>query len=215
MASLVLARGGCAIYRVGRGLSRSATTRAALYQAAPPNSHGIRVLPTDRPEAFVVGLLRPQLFASRGLLSMSTYAREVVLTHERAHILRRDPLRALIASGLLAFHLPGIAGTIRRRLQTTAETAADAHAASAVGDNARVADVLVRLVRAHHALPIYSLGFDGAKLEVRVHRLLAPAGRNFLGPAMLSFAALAAVSLTVLFAEPIHHAVGTFLDLLG
>lgn len=213
MAGFIVVRAAHASYRAARGLFRSVSTARTLCQAAAPRADGVHVLPKEQPEAFVVGLLRPKLFASQGLLSMSEDVQGIVLAHERAHVHRRDPLRQLIATAFLGFHLPGIAGTIRRRLQVAAEMAADAHAADTFGDGSRVADVLVRLTRAHHAHPVPGVGFVG-DLEVRVHRLLAPRGRESLGPAALSAIIGAATLSAVACAEPLHHAVETFLGLL-
>ena len=173
MAGFIVVRATHASYRAARGLSRSVSTARTLCQAAAPRTDGVHVLPKEQPEAFVVGLLRPKLFASQGLLSMSKDVHGIVLAHERAHIHRRDPLRQLIATTFLGFHLPGIAGIIRRRLQAAAEMAADAHAADTFGDGSRVADVLVKLTRVHHMHRVPGVGFDG-DLEVRVHRLLDP-----------------------------------------
>jgi Zn-dependent protease with chaperone function len=214
MAGFIVVCATHASYGVARGLYRSVTTERTLCQAAAPGAHGVRVLPKEQPDAFVIGLLRPKLFASRGLLSMSQDVQDIVLAHERAHIHRRDPLRQLVATAFLGFHLPGIAGIIRRRLQAASEMAADAHAADTFGDGSYVADVLVKLTRAHHTHPVPAFGFVG-DLEVRVRRLLAPKGRELLGPTTLIAIVGAATLSAIAFAEPLHHAVETFLGQIG
>lgn len=214
MAGFIIARATQGVGRAALGLLRSMSTARTLSEAAAPRADGIRVLPAARPEAFVLGLLRPALFASRGLLSMSEDIQGVVLAHERAHIERRDPLRQLIATAVLGFHLPGIAGILRRRLQAAAEMAADAQAADTCRDGLRVADILVQLTRARRAHPEPAVGFVG-DLEVRVRRLLAPRGHDVLGPAALGGMVVATILSAAVLAEPIHHAIETFLGLLG
>ena len=214
MAGFIIVRATHGLGRAALGLLRSMSTARTLSEAAAPSTDGIRVLPATRPEAFVLGLLRLALFASRGLFSMSDDVQGVVLAHERAHMKRRDPLRQLTATAVLGFHLPGIADTLRRRLRAAAEMAADAQAADTCRDGLRVADVLVQLSRARRAHPAPGVGFVG-DLEVRVRRLMAPRGHDVLGPPALGGMVVASVLSAVVLAEPIHHAVETFLGLLG
>jgi hypothetical protein len=106
MAGFIIVRATHGLGRGARGLLRSISTARTLSQAAARRADGIHVLPGTRPEAFVLGLLRPPLFVSRGLLSMAEDVQGVVFAHERAHMERRDPLRQLIATTVLGFHLP-------------------------------------------------------------------------------------------------------------
>lgn len=214
LAGFVAVRAVQALGRALRGLLRSRSTSRTLSEAAATNAAGIRVLPSPGPDAFVLGLLRPKLFVSRGLLSLPRDAQRIVLAHERAHVERRDPLRHLVATAVLGFHLPGIASILRRRLQVAAEMAADAQAADTCCDGAKVADVLVRLSRVHQAQPAPGVGFVG-DLEVRVSRLLAPRGLDVFGPAVLCVVIGAIVVVTFALAAPLHHAVETLLGLLS
>lgn len=214
MAGFIVARATHGLGGAARGLLGSMSTVRTLSEAAAPGTDGIRVLPGTQPQAFVLGLLRPALFASRGLLSMPEDVQGVVLAHERAHLERRDPLRQLIAKAVLGLHLPGIAEILHRRLQVASEMAADAQAADACCDGSRVADVLVQLSRARHPYPSPAVGFVG-DLEVRVRRLLGPRGHDVLGPAWLGGMVVATVLSAMALAEPLHHAVETFLGLLG
>ena len=61
-------------------------------------------------EGEVRGVLRPRVVVSRDLLrAVDTESMAAIVAHERAHSRRRDPLRRLLASLLLAFHLPPVA----------------------------------------------------------------------------------------------------------
>src|SRR5262249_50433237 len=70
---------------------------------------GCRVLPVEEPQAFVLGMLKPRVYLSQGLLeTLSPDDLRLVLAHEKAHARRRDPLRRFVAAVGLLFHLPGI-----------------------------------------------------------------------------------------------------------
>jgi hypothetical protein len=74
-----------------------------------------RVLPLEEPHAFVLGIFRPEIYMSEGLLSMvHSESLEPVLMHEEAHVRRRDPLWRLIASIGRLVHLPGVAESVGR-----------------------------------------------------------------------------------------------------
>lgn len=61
----------------------------------------VRVLPSLEPVAYTIGVLRPQIVVSEGLLVLlSDRERHAVLAHERAHADRRHTLVLLIASAI-------------------------------------------------------------------------------------------------------------------
>jgi len=205
---------------VGWTLARSALIGVRLKgtTAAYASAHGeLRVLPLREPQAFVLGYLRPTLFVTEGLLSPEHREHlAAVLAHEHAHMRRADPLRALIASAGLAFHLPWIASLLHDRLVRAQEMAADADAASAIGDRAQVASALVHVARAQLCLPHAALAFAGSHVEQRVRGLLDerplrdwPSGRAL----WLAFAL--ACTFVALHADAVHHAVEQALGLLG
>jgi Zn-dependent protease with chaperone function len=176
--------GGAFLIRVWLAVGRSMTSllrarraRIALDTACRRGPAGTKVIPLAEPHAFVVGVLRPRVYVSRGFLAAAS-RRDLrsVLAHERAHAERRDPLRRLVASLALAYHLPGIATLLERRLLRAHEMAADAAAARVIGNGQRVAEALVRFARlrvSHPALSAATSWFGG-DLEARVRTLLAP-----------------------------------------
>ncbi len=125
--------------RALRTIKTSMATARSLRELASDHPECVLALPNPKPEAFVMGMTRPQLFASQGLLAMPDAIVQAVLAHERAHIRRFDPLRHLLALQACTFHLPGIAAHLQRRLQQAQELAADADAAQALGDATYVA----------------------------------------------------------------------------
>jgi Zn-dependent protease with chaperone function len=198
-------------------LRRSRVIARALESVASPGGAVSRIVPVDEPQAFVIGLFRPRMYLSQGLLR-TTDPRDLesVMEHERSHIRRRDPLRRLVASLGLAFHLPGVASAIDRRLAATQESAADAAAARALGDPPRIAEALVRLARLRVARPPLAVGVLGSDLEFRVRELLSPATRpDRPAPMLLIAVATTLFAAALLVADPIHTAFESLVRLLA
>jgi hypothetical protein len=187
----------------------------------PGQTPGLRVLPFDEPQAFVLGLWRPRLYVTAGLLSAAHREHlEPVLAHERAHLRRCDSLRLLVSSLALAFHLPGIAGRLERRLARAHELAADAEAAVEVQSPERVARALVQLARVQRRTPASALAgalaFGGAEVEARVTSLLDPRPRRDRPqPRTIALAAVIACVLLGAGADLVHHGVEMLLGVLS
>jgi Zn-dependent protease with chaperone function len=180
-------------------------------------SVSVRVVPLAEPQAFVVGMVSPTVYVTRGLLALEHRAHLApVLAHERAHVLRGDPLKRLFCQIGLVFHLPGIALWLERQLATAQEMAADAQAAAHVGSGERVALALVHLTRARSRVPQLVLPFRTGDLESRVRRLLLPpSGYDFPRPLSIFGAGFAAAALVALSADGVHHGVEMLLGLFG
>ena len=200
-----------------RALRHSRSIARALEGVASPGGAGSMIVPVDEPQAFVVGLFRPRMYLSQGLLR-TTDPRDLesVMEHERSHVQRRDPLRRLIASLGLAFHLPGIASIIERRLAATQESAADADAARVLGDPPRIAEALVKVARLRVARLPLAVGILGSDLEFRVRELLSPATRpDRPAPVFLIAVATTGFAAALLVADPIHTAFESLVRLLA
>jgi Zn-dependent protease with chaperone function len=206
-----LGHAGISLIRARRRLEHISTVRNPL-----------RVLPLDSPQAFLVGLLRPTLYVTRGLL-LPDHRADLgsVLAHERAHIRRRDPLRRFVAAIALPFHLPFVSEALERRLAQANEMAADEEAATRLGNAHRVATALVRLARASLAEPVsppagFVHSFGASDIEARVVRLLAPRARSDAPRARAIFVAvIAALGLVCIGAEGVHHGLEMYLGLLS
>jgi len=195
-----LLRGSVAGLRAVRAGSR-------LRALSPRDPRGFRRIASSEAHAFVIGFRRPEVFLSEGLLrGVDPDAVETVLAHERAHVRRRDPLRRLLAGLALAFHLPGVAGALARALRRAEEASADAEAARALGDRARVAEALVRFARLRLPAAL-AAGFQGDGLEARVREVLAgePTSNSPAAP-LLAALALAALAATLAAGPALHAA---------
>jgi hypothetical protein len=180
-------------------------------------SAGVRVVPLAEPQAFVVGMMNPTVYVTRGLLAREHSPHlAAVLAHERAHVLRSDPLKRLLCQIGLIFHLPGVARWLEGQLAMAQEMAADADAADRVGSGERVARALVHLTRARRRLPPLVLAFGTGDLESRVRRLLlSPREYDFPRPLAIVAVGIAAVVLVALSADRVHHGVEMLLGVFG
>jgi Zn-dependent protease with chaperone function len=184
--------------RLGRALPGEATEEFM----------GCLVLPVEEPQAYVLGILKPRVYVSRGLLEQASEDDLAsVLAHEHAHAARRDPLRRLLTSIGLVFHLPGIAHLLDRLLTRSQEMAADADAARTVGDRVRVAESLVRFARLRGPGRATAVEFGSGDLEARVKELLDSRQRRGSGPSAAELIGCsAALCLFALFAaHELHH----------
>jgi Zn-dependent protease with chaperone function len=210
LAAALISRGAL----IGRDLCRAWRTRRRL-EAIAQRAGNLRVLPLSNAGAFVLGVWRPALFVTRGLLDAPEHA-AAVLAHERAHLRSADTLRRLIARLGLAFHLPGVAGMIERRLGCSLELCADEAAAKVVGSGEQVARAVVYMARARQQAPAPALAFGAADLEARVRHLLDPhAGRDAPRLRTLGLVLVGALALIGASADGIHHAIEHLLALLG
>ena len=203
-----LLRGGVAVLSTKRVLTRTSNGS---------DMDGVRILPLEEPQAFVVGALSPELFITQGLLSDAHREHLApALSHERAHLRRRDPLRRAVASVALGFHLPGVAAWLERRLSRAHELAADEEAALEIRSPERVARALVSLTRAQRRAPRMAMAFGASDVEARVASLLDPRPRQdqprkavLIGGVALLFA------LVGLMPDAVHHGVEIVLGLLS
>ena len=169
--------------------------------------HAGRVLPLAEPQAFVLGIFRPEIYLSEGLLStVHSESFEPVLAHEEAHVRRRDPLWRLIASIGRIVHLPGVAelvGSLHARAQ---EMAADAEAACRVGDRFAVAEALVRFARLRRMESPSAFEFASSNVGARVREVLESHSR-FKGPsaALLLASGVGLFVVAMAGGHQLHH----------
>jgi uncharacterized integral membrane protein len=176
-----------------RELQASRRFHRFLSGEQPQALHGALLIDDAQPRAFCAGLLRPRVYVSTGALALlDDAALGAVLTHERHHARRHDPLR-LAAGRVLAqalFFLPAL-GDLVERQQALAELSADE---SAVNDLPANRSALARAMLTFSDTPADggSTGVD----PVRVDYLLGdPPSWRF--PALLCLVATSVLVLLV------------------
>ena len=207
---------------VARGAGRLARAQRELAAQAhePAEALGpeVRLLRCERPLAVTVGLWRPRIWVSSGLLqALPPRQLAAVLEHERCHLRRRDALRRLLAAIGSLPHLPALRRALRAELALATEQVCDEAAGRRLGDRLLVAEAILRLerllARTRGPQPMLLATFDGSALAARVQGLAEPGGAElrharswWLAPTLLTLA-IAAI-------EPLHHATEHLLGLL-
>jgi len=209
-APAVAAVHGARLVRRARGAGR------ALGPAAHGRGEVVRI-ESDVPWCGAAGLWRPRILLSTGLDRLLGPAeRAVVLAHERAHVRRRDGLRALVARAASLAHVPAARRALLAEHELACEQACDEEAALRVRDRVRVAETLLAVERRlgpRAAAAPGTCGFGESTVPERVHALLAEpparAGRRVggLAAALLVLGAAAG-------ADALHHAAEHGLALL-
>jgi Zn-dependent protease with chaperone function len=210
--------------RTLHGLGRARAFGAALRASGQLERSGTEAIPLYRlpsrvPTAFTLGILRPAVYASSGLLAqLSTRDCEAMLAHEAAHVRRRDGLTgALLAAFYNLFPLPG-SGLLRAEWQRAAERACDADAARRLDSRTDVAAALVRVAgivwQSQGPVPgAVRFAASGDDIEARVQALLAPLSVSQGRPDAPALSAwLILLSLGMIGAAHfwVHHAVELF-----
>ena len=172
--------------------------------AVPADRTGKRLflLPTSRPTAFCVGLLRPYVVVSTGLLERLDVEEQVaVVYHELAHARSREPLKCLLArlAARTFFWLPALSALLDRYLLVK-EIAADREAVARTSRPA-LAGALAQVLA--QPTPSGAVGI-GEYAAARVDRLFDPEARlpRLVRPWQLLASTLAAGSLGLALAFP-------------
>ncbi|HWO71090.1 MAG TPA: M56 family metallopeptidase [Actinomycetota bacterium] len=163
------------------------------------SDRGVRVLPSDEPVAYTVGLLRPRTVLSVGLLrSLGDRERQAVLAHEEAHARRRHTLVLFAASAIgRAFgFIPSVRLSVTY-VVTALEATADEAAADRVGDPLVVAEALASVARLRLAGAHPAPGMGSGDVAYRVRRLTGERPPERAGRLVVAVAALALAVLAV------------------
>ncbi|MDF1555380.1 MAG: M56 family metallopeptidase [Deferrisomatales bacterium] len=178
---------------------RARRINAALIRAGTEEQVGFLTLPTSRPLALSVGLFRPRVLISAGLIARLSPAQlQAVVAHEAAHSRCRDALGQYLA-GLLSFlHLPKTRQGLRADLILAHEQRCDERAAEKVGDPLLVAETILAVKRMFRTSfpetePV-ALAFAEHHTAARV-ALLLNGDCHLAGRSILSFAAWSAIPL--------------------
>ena len=190
-------------------LSRGCWAAHVILRSAVWGDDGLQLARLDEPNAVTAGLLRPQVVVdAHWWQGLEPTERAVVLSHERAHAKRRDPLTLAVILALGALAPPATAARIVQAWEDHAEQIADRHAAWELGNPVIVAKIVLQLHKRSSLIPGFVTAWTGGRLELRVHALLADDGSaQSLDPDLdgVVLLGLAAVSTLVLGCGPWLH----------
>jgi Zn-dependent protease with chaperone function len=187
----------------------------ALLVMLPQDQQRLRVLEAPYPVACTIGLWRPRILLSTGMITtLSTTEMGSVIAHEWGHVMRRDPLRVALLQWCrdALWWLP-IVGALVRESTRVMEDAADDVAVALTAQPLELAAALVKTAKAQvppRWLPVPALGGEHVVTE-RVERLLQVAPvrpRRWHARAWsISFAAtMCLLSLFILSRHPVAAA---------
>jgi Zn-dependent protease with chaperone function len=195
----------------------------SLQKASTPDVQpGVRVLPFPDAQGFVLGLFRPTIYLTQGLVSgRQRQHLAAVLAHERAHLNRYDHWRRFFAGLGLAMHLPILGAWVERRLARAQEMAADEAAAQAVGSAESIAEALVALAKDQAGIPVSEwahsgLAFSGTEIESRVLQLMnGKRGHDWPKLSGLMLGAVIVLATLAATAGEVHHGIEQLLGIIG
>lgn len=198
----------------GRKVLREWRLTRSLVRLSMPSTLGpdIRLLDQTEPIALAVGVYRPTILLSRGLVEqVSATTLAAVVAHERAHVSRADT-RAALMDRIAASLLPAETGQRLLALSSLArEQACDDLAAHALGSPILVAQALTQVYRLGLGAPPVGVAMATGAIEARVLNLLQPAPT---APRTRLWGVGAVVALLVVGAGPLHWAVEHLVTLL-
>ncbi len=161
---------------------------------------GVKVLPLDRPAAFVLGWRRPEVVLSDWMLGNLDFAElEAVVAHELAHVGRKDVVLAALGALWARFVPLAALRQIQATLVADIENAADALAVGRTGRPLALASALAKFWKFGSTPDLALSGvpqFTGAEtIERRIGRLMgltesgdAIDGRRDLGRSLIAIA---------------------------
>jgi bla regulator protein blaR1 len=173
-----------------------------LRRAATPLPVGLPVpvlSSSARVEPGVFGIRNPVLILPEGLADRLTSEQlDSVISHELAHVRRRDNLTAaihLLTETIFWFH--PLVWWIRRRLVEERERACDEAALARVADPRLYAEAILNVCKLYVESPVvWVSGITGADLKQRVMRILNRRfGRDLSTPRKLILSAIAGIAI--------------------
>lgn len=170
LAAGVAAAAGAWVWPLAGRLRRSLQLAGALSSLSEHvERRRYEVIRNSEPFAYCVGLVRPRIVVSDGLLArLSASELESVLQHEEAHAARRDNLRRWLAAAALAPLPRRMRGPLLHDLAVASEQACDLEAARATSV-ATVLDALRAL-----SSPEQAQGVARARITFGADQTLAP-----------------------------------------
>lgn len=168
----------------------------------------IEVVTHPQPLAFTMGLLRPRIILSTGLLELlEPRELEAVVHHEMHHLSHRDPLKTFLTHLFSAamWYIP-ILKWCHQQYKITRELLADHHAIEVMGTSAALGSALLKLVKKERQqrMEFAYVSFADTSINYRIRQILDPKAepplRMPLQPAVVSLHVVMILSALLLLA---------------
>lgn len=140
--------------------------------------HPLTVIRYSQPFAFTLGLLKPKIFLSTGLLELlEDEELEAVIHHERFHKEHRDPLKMFLLSlfSSAMAYLP-ILKWCHQHYKMSREILADDYAMNKQGTSLYLGGALLKLLKRANSkqMPVTVSSFVDTSINYRIRRILDP-----------------------------------------
>ena len=173
----------------------------------------IQLIETKLPLAFSLGMLKPRIVISTGLVNrLSAQQLSIVRAHELIHVRYKDGLYKWILLFVGSFHWPSVKRIILDEHAVALELRADQQVARSQS-NIAVAETIVAVQRLMCASRMDEsiCQFLGSKLEQRIHYLLSKAPDKALPKRFLLSAVMCSLFLSIAGSVPLHNAIEALL----
>ncbi|WP_052339911.1 M56 family metallopeptidase [Gorillibacterium massiliense] len=138
----------------------------------------LTVIDHNEPVAMTIGVLRPRIVLSTGLIStLSSVELRAVIAHEKFHLMKKHPLAMLLLSLLaLTFWYIPIYKWVMDKYKVLIELMADRHAVQTTGSAAGLGGALLVLIKRGQGTPsaLGNVSFAGTALNLRLKQLMDP-----------------------------------------
>lgn len=138
----------------------------------------ITVVRSSAPMAFAMGLVRPRIVISTGLIEMlDEQELQAVIYHERFHQMHGDPLKTFLLSlsASVMWYLP-ILKSSQHNYKIIREVLADNYAIREQGASLHLGSALLKLLRSRTAaaVPMAHVSFADTSVNYRIRHILEP-----------------------------------------
>lgn len=178
---------------------RNAAYTRLLNERVLSGRGNLMVVAHPQPVAFTMGLARPCVIVSDGLVDMLDREElEAVLHHEMYHLAQRDPLKTFLLQlfASVLWYLP-ILRWCHQQYKIARELLADHYAIEAMGSPAALGSALLKLLKRdrQHKMAFAHVSFADTAIDYRIRQILDPQAKLPLRLPLKSVI----VSLQVLF----------------
>ncbi|MEK8130788.1 M56 family metallopeptidase [Paenibacillus filicis] len=152
---------------------------AMLQARFPEDKHSLIVIAAKQPFALTLGLFRPRIVLSSGLLELLDPSEiEAVYYHERSHRRHRDPLKTfvLLVVSKVMWYVP-ILDWCSRHYKIAREIIADHEAMTVMGTPASLGSALLKLLKKQdrpQAVDFAYVSFADTSINYRIHHIIDP-----------------------------------------
>ncbi|GFZ85315.1 cell surface protein [Paenibacillus marchantiophytorum] len=146
------------------------------FQLAPRD---LKIIAYDAPIAMTVGLWKPRILLSTGLIEMlEPNELKAVIEHEKCHMQHRDPLVSLLISGIskAMWYIP-IFAWLAEKYPIMIELRADKYAVTQMKQSLDLGSALLKLLKQvpkPHLISLSHASFAETSMNVRIQHILDP-----------------------------------------